>query len=149
MHSVAPSGRARCGCDHAGSIIVLRTVGRQLLAGGNIIDSLGNVGGVITDALDVLGAEQQMGAGGDVARVFHHVGQQLAEQRGVDRVDLLVAFADRVGHSRRPRGEGVEHFLELRERQFGQVLGPEDTITSSTSSMPGMLYRNSMICAVT
>ena len=34
-------------------------------------------------------------------------------------------------------------------RQFGHVLGPDETMTSSTSSMPGMLYRNSMMWAVT
>ena len=43
-------------------------------------DDLGDVGGVIADPLDVLGDEQQMRAGGDVARIFHHVGQQLAEE---------------------------------------------------------------------
>ena len=34
-------------------------------------------------------------------------------------------------------------------RQFGQVFGPEETITSSTSSIPGIRYRNSMMWAVT
>src|SRR5258708_5783153 len=33
-------------------------------------------------------------------------------------------------------------------RQFGQVFGPEETITSSTSSMPGTEYRYCMMCAV-
>src|SRR5258708_30363145 len=33
-------------------------------------------------------------------------------------------------------------------RQFGEVFGPEDTITSSTSSMPGTEYRYCMMCAV-
>src|SRR3546814_4468649 len=42
---------------------------------------LGDVGGVVADALDVLGHEQQMGAAGDAARVLGHVGQQFAEQQ--------------------------------------------------------------------
>ena len=53
-----------------------------------VVDVLGDVGGVIADPLDVLGAEQQMRADADVARILHHVGQQLAEQRIVHRVDL-------------------------------------------------------------
>ncbi len=34
-------------------------------------------------------------------------------------------------------------------RQFGQAFGPEDTITSSTSSTPGNEYRNSNPWAAT
>ncbi len=76
---------------------------------------------MVADAFDVLGAEQQMRAGRDVARIFHHVGQQFAEQRGVHRVDFLVAFADAVGLLDRARRIDVEHFLELDERQLGQM----------------------------
>jgi hypothetical protein len=36
---------------------------RHLPAGHQIVDVLGDVGGVVADALDVLGAEQKMGAG--------------------------------------------------------------------------------------
>ena len=82
------------------------------------MDVLGDVGGVVADALDVLGAEQQMGAEADVARVFHHVGQQLAEQRVVHRVDLLVGapYGERlVGLT---LGVGVEHVLELAQREL-------------------------------
>ena len=46
---------------------------------------------MVADALDVLGDEQEMRRRRDVARVFHHVGQQLAEQAGIDLVQLLVA----------------------------------------------------------
>ena len=35
-----------------------------------------------------------MRAEGDVARIFHHVGEQFAEKRGVERVDLVVAAPD-------------------------------------------------------
>src|SRR5215469_17780200 len=55
----------------------------------HIVDGFRDVGGVIADALDVLGAEHEMDAEGDVARIFHHVGQELAKQRGAHGVDLL------------------------------------------------------------
>ena len=48
---------------------------------------------MVAHALQVLGHEQQVGARGDVARVFHHVRQQLAEQRGVLRVQTGVIIA--------------------------------------------------------
>ena len=58
----------------------------------------------------------------DVARILHHVGQELAEQRVVDGVDLLVAapHRERLGDVA-PR-VGVEHVLELGEHQLGHVL---------------------------
>ena len=62
----------------------------------------------------------------DVARIFHHVGQQLAEQRGVHRVDFLVAIAHEADAVDRARGVDVEHFLELRQRQFGKRLQPAE-----------------------
>src|ERR1700754_3189777 len=42
-------------------------------------DVLGDVGRVVADALDVLRHEQKMRARRDIARVFHHVRQQRAE----------------------------------------------------------------------
>ena len=87
-----------------------------------IVDVLGDVGGVIADALDVLGGEQQMRAQPDVARVFHHVGQQLAEQRIVHGVDALIVTPHRVGLVGVALGVGVQHVLELAERQLHHVL---------------------------
>ncbi|ESY33756.1 hypothetical protein X749_02670 [Mesorhizobium sp. LNJC391B00] len=83
---------------------------------------LGNVGGVVADALDVLGAKQQMRARRDVARIFHHVGQKLAKQRGVHGVDLVVAVANEAYFLDRARGIDVEHFLELGQSEFGKRL---------------------------
>ena len=57
----------------------LRPFGRHVLAGDQVEDGLGDIGGVIADPLDVLRAEQKMGAEGDLARILHHVGQQFAE----------------------------------------------------------------------
>ena len=81
------------GVDHGEACLVaLRPGLGDVLAAHQEVDDLGDVGGVVADALDVLGDEQQMGGGADVARVFHHVGQQLAEQAVVHVVDLLVAL---------------------------------------------------------
>ncbi|ENN83987.1 hypothetical protein RHSP_70613 [Rhizobium freirei PRF 81] len=107
--------------DGVGSV-VLRTLALRLCAGRHVIDRLGDVCGMVADALDVLGAEEKMRAGGDVARIFHHVGQHLAEERGVHGVDFFVAFADRYGLVRRTGSIDVQNFLELAERQFGKML---------------------------
>ncbi|MGD7523593.1 hypothetical protein, partial [Ralstonia pseudosolanacearum] len=55
----------------------------------------------------------------DVARVFHHVGQKLAEQRRADGVDFLVALLDRHCGRQIVRGIGVEHRLDLRLHEVG------------------------------
>ena len=49
------------------------------------------VGGVVADALEVLGDRLQARGAEDVARVLHHVGEQLAEDLRVVGVDDLVA----------------------------------------------------------
>ena len=69
-----------------------RPFGGHRLAGDEIDDGLGDIGGVVADPLDVLGAEQQMGAEGDVARILHHVGQEIAEHRILERVEIDVAL---------------------------------------------------------
>src|SRR5829696_1409656 len=74
--------------------VVLRPLGLEGLPGHEVVDGLGDVGGVVADALDVLGAEQEMRAERDVARVLHHISEELAEERGVERVDRTVALPD-------------------------------------------------------
>src|SRR6185312_5052616 len=48
---------------------------RQCLATHHEPDVLRDVGRMVADALYVLRDEEQVGAGGDAARVFHYVGQ--------------------------------------------------------------------------
>ena len=62
-----PRRPARSGVGHGRSQserfgVGARTLGGDLLAGDEIVDVFGDVGGVIADALDVLGDEQQMRA---------------------------------------------------------------------------------------
>ena len=60
------------------------------------IDHLGDVGGVVADALDVLGDEQEVRRRRDVVRILHHVGEQLAE-------DASCRNRRPPGRARRPR----------------------------------------------
>ena len=63
---------ARCPCRRSVSVsastvgearsVVLRPLDGERLAGDEVMDRLGDVGGVVADALDVLGAEQEMRA---------------------------------------------------------------------------------------
>ena len=85
------------------------------------VDILGDIGGVVADPLDVLRRKQQVRAQADIARVLHHVGQQLAEHRIVERVEARIAAPDGDGLCRIARAEGVQHVLQLPERQLGHV----------------------------
>jgi len=87
-----------------------------------VIHGLGNVGGVIPYALDVLGTKQQVDARCDIARVFQHVGQELAKDRNAQRVDLLVAPPYRKRLFQIARGIAVEHLLELCQDYGAHVL---------------------------
>src|SRR5690606_37875822 len=98
---------------HPMAHVFLGAFGGQSRAGDDVIDRLGDVGGVVADAFDVLGAEDEMRAGGDVTRVFHHIGEKFPEQRSVHGVDVLVAVPHEADLVRQTRGIGVKHFLEL------------------------------------
>src|SRR5580704_19682892 len=79
---VLVSGDRRCKCRH----VALRALVENLLTLDHVKYGFRDIGGVIADPLDVLGAEHQVDAKRDVARIFHHIGQELAEQRGADGV---------------------------------------------------------------
>ena len=73
------------------------------------VDNLfGNRGGMIAHPLGVLGNEMQMHAGGDIAWIFHHVGQEFAKQRVVHLVDFTVAGANILCQIQMPPGIGVQ-----------------------------------------
>src|SRR6185312_5721217 len=62
----APHGRSGMGGfwrqHQPGSLVALGALRRHLLAGDDVVDRLGDVGGVVADAFDVLGAKQKMRA---------------------------------------------------------------------------------------
>src|SRR5687768_4172472 len=74
--------------------VALRALVEHLLTFDHVEHGFRDIGGMIADPLDVLGAEHQMDAERNIARVFHHIGQQFAEQRSADGVDFLVALPD-------------------------------------------------------
>ncbi len=76
---------------------------------------------MIADALQVLGAEQKVRAGADVARIFHHVGQEFAEQRGVQGVDLVVGAPDGQCCPVVAGLEGGEYVIELHAHAVGEL----------------------------
>ena len=90
-HALPPSSS---GLD-AGRVGALGAVA-EMLAGRGEIDHLGDVGRMIADPLEILGDEQQVRRRRDVVRIFHHVGEQGAEDRIVEIVDRRVALAHRL-----------------------------------------------------
>src|ERR1700738_5445255 len=68
------SGRKRNSRRYRG--VALRPLFGERASLDDVVDGLGDVGGVIAHPLDILGAEQKMRAEGDIARVFHHVGEE-------------------------------------------------------------------------
>ncbi len=54
----------------------------------------GYVCGVVADAFEILGDEDQLEGGEDLSAVFHHVGQEFAEELVAEAVNLIVAAED-------------------------------------------------------
>ena len=86
------------------------------------MNDLGDIGGVVADPLEVLGDKQHVGAGGDRARIAHHVGQQFAEQAVVVLVHLVVARPDGERPVEIGRGIGVQHILQAAQNQLPHPL---------------------------
>jgi hypothetical protein len=82
------------------------------VAGDQVDHLFGDRGDVVAHALDVLGHEMQVHAGGDVARVFHHEGQVFAEQRRIHLVDLDIAVAHVEASVGVALDIGVQHVLQ-------------------------------------
>ena len=86
----------------------------------------GDVGRVIADPLDVLRAEQEMGAEGDVARILHHMRQEIAEHRVFQRVEIGVPLPDVARPLDVALRVGVEHVLHQFGREIVHVLDADD-----------------------
>jgi hypothetical protein len=78
------------------------------LAFDHVDHGLADVRGAVGHALEVLSEECQADCARDVARVFEHVGQQLAERLLGERVDLVVAGDDLARKDRVALDERVE-----------------------------------------
>src|SRR6476646_9356393 len=66
----------------------------HVLALDDVDDVLGDVGGVIADALEVFGNEYELEGGKDHAGISHHVGEQLAEDLVAVVIDLVIGGED-------------------------------------------------------
>jgi hypothetical protein len=77
---------------------------------------------VVAHPLDVLGAEQEVRAERDVARIFQHVGEALAEQRVVERIDLEIIAPHRERFGGIALLVALEHARELVEHQSRPAL---------------------------
>src|SRR5690348_5630628 len=63
----------------------------ELFAGHEEVHLFGDVGAVIADPFQILGDEEEVGAGRNSPRIFDHVGDDFAEERLVVLVHFLVA----------------------------------------------------------
>ena len=121
---------------------------------------------MIAHPLQILGHEHQMGAHRDAARVFHHIGQKLAEDAGIHLVHLFIAFPNPPGLFRVALGIGVEDVLEhllylaahawhgLDKIDFGKLgkgdgaLGHVGGVIGDTFDIAGNLQRGDDIAQV-
>ncbi|MPM67332.1 hypothetical protein SDC9_114254 [bioreactor metagenome] len=76
---------------------------------------------MVADAFDGAGDGDDLDRRGDGARVFHHVGDQLADDRLEFGIDVAVGADHLLGLGGVEAGEGVERLAHQVERGFGQV----------------------------
>src|SRR5256884_3934057 len=90
----------------------------DILALDEIDDVLGDVGGVVTDALEVLGDEDQFESGKDDAGITHHVGEQFTENLVAVVVHLIVGGQDALGQFHVAADHGIE---SIANHLFGEL----------------------------
>ncbi len=88
-------------------------------AGGRKIDHLGDIGRVVAHALQILGNEQQMRRLADARRIFHHVGDERAEQAVVEIIDRAVGLGDADRRFGIACGKGIEHVMHHPAGEIG------------------------------
>jgi len=66
----------------------------DVLALDDVDDVFGDIGGVVADALEVFGDEDELESGEDNAGIAHHVGEQLAENLVAVVIDLVIGGED-------------------------------------------------------
>src|SRR6266478_3906195 len=80
----------------------------DVLALDEVDDVFGDVGGVVADALEVLGDEDQFERGKDDAGIAHHVGKQFTENLVAVVVHLIVGGEDALRQLDVAADDGVE-----------------------------------------
>ena len=80
---------------------------------------LGDIGGVIADALEIARHEQQLRGAGDGRGVLDHERDEIAEDRVVERIDLGIALDHFLGQRGIARGIGGQHVADHAAGHFG------------------------------
>jgi hypothetical protein len=80
----------------------------DVLALDEIDDVFGDVGGVVADALEILGDEDEFERGKDDAGIAHHVGEEFAENLVAVVVNTIVRGEDFLGEVNVAADDGVE-----------------------------------------
>jgi hypothetical protein len=80
-----------------------------------------DVGGVVADALEVLGDEGDAHGAADVLRLLDHVGQELAEELHVQRVDRVVGREHLARQIDVAVDEGVERLVQHRRDRLAHA----------------------------
>ena len=80
----------------------------DVLACDDIDYVFGDVGGVVADAFEIFGDEDELEGGEDGAGISHHVGQKFAEDLVAEVVDLIVAARTFWARSDVAADDGVE-----------------------------------------
>ena len=66
----------------------------DVAAGYEVDYVFGDVGGVVADAFEIFGDEDEFEGGEDLGAVFHHVGEEFAEELVAQSVYLIIAAED-------------------------------------------------------
>jgi hypothetical protein len=90
----------------------------DVLALHDVDDVFGDVGGVVADALEVFGDEDQLKRGEDDAGVAHHVGEQFAEDLVAVVIDLVVHGQDFLREINIAADDGVQR---IANHLFGNL----------------------------
>ena len=90
----------------------------DVLALDDIDNKFGDVFCMVANPLNRFCHEQQIQAGRNSARIFHHVGDQFANKTVKLLVNLIVFFQDGHRNRRVESGKGIERFSEQARSQF-------------------------------
>jgi hypothetical protein len=90
----------------------------DVAAGYEIDYVFGYVSSVVADAFEIFGYQDQLEGGEDLGAVFHHVGEEFAEELVAEAVNLIVAAEDALGEVLIAADQGVQ---AVADHGFGQL----------------------------
>ena len=93
----------------------------DVLALDDVDDVLGNVGGVVADAFEVLGHEDEFEGRENHAGIAHHISKQFAEDLIAVLIDLIVASHDFLSKFDVAADDGIQRIADLLFDNFGHA----------------------------